>query len=645
MNLIFIIHNHQPVGNFDYVIEDAYKKAYLPFVNEALDANHFRFGIHFSGYLLQYIEKNHPEYIEKLRFLIQKNRCEILSGGMYEPILTLLPERDRNEQIKRMNEYIGKLFKTQPKGFWVAERVWEQHLTKTLSQNGIQYIALDDTHFKKEGKTDKDLSRHFITEDEGETLNIFPISKNLRYLIPFKPVEQIIKYFEEAEKKDKNRLELFGDDGEKFGVWPKTYSYVYEKKWLKKFLKALKDNSSWLTIHLPSEYIANNLPKELIYLRECSYEEMMGWSEGNFRKFLIKYPESNDMNKKALFLSKRVKGKFPEELLKGETNDALWHGVFGGLYLPHLRIAIYENLIKAEKKIDPLSFKIEENDINKDGEKEFILETPKLNLYFTKKGGALYELDDKIKELNILNVLTRREEPYHKKILELNKIKNKDQEEINTIHHVLATKESNLDKFLIYDWYRRNSFIDHFFRADTTSESIHKMQFGEQGDFVLGKYNGKTKKTDNSLSLSLKRDGHVWCGENWEEVSLKKEIIVPKEKREIQARYEIHTSKELPLFFGIEFNFMFFKDGLKINKQDYKNRMKLQGEEFEIEEFIQKINLSISFTEKVQLWTFPIYTVSQSESGLERTFQGLSFIFSKKDIIKEKIININLQIK
>ena len=29
---IFAIHNDQPVGNFDFVAEEAYQKAYLPFV-------------------------------------------------------------------------------------------------------------------------------------------------------------------------------------------------------------------------------------------------------------------------------------------------------------------------------------------------------------------------------------------------------------------------------------------------------------------------------------------------------------------------------------------------------------------------------------------------------------------------------------
>jgi alpha-amylase len=29
---LFCIHNHQPVGNFPYVLENAYEKAYRPFI-------------------------------------------------------------------------------------------------------------------------------------------------------------------------------------------------------------------------------------------------------------------------------------------------------------------------------------------------------------------------------------------------------------------------------------------------------------------------------------------------------------------------------------------------------------------------------------------------------------------------------------
>jgi alpha-amylase len=51
VNFCFGTHNHQPIGNFDYVIEEAYKKSYLPFFKLASRFD-IPFATHFSGILL-----------------------------------------------------------------------------------------------------------------------------------------------------------------------------------------------------------------------------------------------------------------------------------------------------------------------------------------------------------------------------------------------------------------------------------------------------------------------------------------------------------------------------------------------------------------------------------------------------------------
>ena len=757
MNLIFVVHNHQPVGNFNYVLEDAYKHAYKPFIDEILDVEEFRFAIHFSGYLLQYIEKNHPDFIEKLRYLIGTNRCEIITGGIYEPILILLPEKDRNEQIKRMNDYIERLFKVRPRGFWLAERVWEQQVASILSKNQIRYTFIDDTHFLREGIKGEELDGYFITENEGMELKLFPISKKLRYLIPFKNTNIVFNYLKSLHDENAESMALLGDDGEKFGVWPGTYKYVYKEGWLKKFTEGLKVNKEWLHMILPMEFIKKQPPKKRVYLRESSYKEMLEWSKGNFRNFLLKYPESNDMNKRSIYISKKAlelgreipdallkseandaywhgvfgglylphlrigiyqnlieaekeidramfsiskidlnidgteeviaetpllnaffseKGgslyelddkesdinllnvltrrkalelgrEIPDALLKSEANDAYWHGVFGGLYLPHLRIGIYQNLIEAEKEIDRAMFSISKIDLNIDGTEEVIAETPLLNAFFSEKGGSLYELDDKESDINLLNVLTRRKEPYHDKIKEINQKKSADNNSssVKTIHEIAKLKENDLDKFLIYDWYRRASFIDHFFREDTTAQKIYSMNFGEQGDFVIEKFDSTIKKEKEEIQIRFLRNGHVWHGENWEELQLKKAFAINKNKKKINAEYQISTEIEMFLFYGIEFNFMLFKDGMKINGADYKDFLNITDSRFEIEDFIQEKQITLTFSEKMTMWSFPIYTVSQSESGFEKTFQGLTFIFSKKwSIMKNKELFIELKL-
>ena len=52
---IICLHSHQPVGNFDYVFEDAYQRSYLPFLKVLSKHPTIRVSLHFSGVLLQWM--------------------------------------------------------------------------------------------------------------------------------------------------------------------------------------------------------------------------------------------------------------------------------------------------------------------------------------------------------------------------------------------------------------------------------------------------------------------------------------------------------------------------------------------------------------------------------------------------------------
>ena len=78
----------------------------------------------------------------------------------------------------------------------------------------------------------------------------------LRYAIPFKSIEKVDECFRDLKNAGAD-VAIFGDDGEKFGLWPGTYDYVYDKEhWLESFFRYLTENASWLeTVHF-SGYIA-----------------------------------------------------------------------------------------------------------------------------------------------------------------------------------------------------------------------------------------------------------------------------------------------------------------------------------------------------------------------------------------------------
>ena len=57
IRLVLALHNHQPVGNFDGVFENAYRDSYLPFLDVLSDYPEIPIVLHTSGSLLDWLEE------------------------------------------------------------------------------------------------------------------------------------------------------------------------------------------------------------------------------------------------------------------------------------------------------------------------------------------------------------------------------------------------------------------------------------------------------------------------------------------------------------------------------------------------------------------------------------------------------------
>src|SRR5262252_2205287 len=102
MSLALTFHNHQPVGNFGWVFDEVYEKAYEPMVAALERHDGVTLSLHYTGPLIDWFRAQHPEFIERVRALVDRGQVEILGGGYYEPVLASLPERDRIGQLRRM---------------------------------------------------------------------------------------------------------------------------------------------------------------------------------------------------------------------------------------------------------------------------------------------------------------------------------------------------------------------------------------------------------------------------------------------------------------------------------------------------------------------------------------------------------------
>jgi 4-alpha-glucanotransferase len=689
-HLTLLIHAHQPCGNFGSVLESCYEKSYQPFVDLLEKHPQVHAALHYSGPLLLWLGKNRPEYFIKLRALVQRGQIEMVGGGFYEPILVSIPPDDQREQITRLSAYLEHHFGQRPAGAWLAERVWEPQLPSILHAAGVGYTLLDDIHFQSAGFEPHELFATYLAEDRGQTVALFPGQKKLRYLLPFGGVEESIAWLREAARSHPGGVAAMGDDMEKFGVWPETYQHCYTDGWLETFFTALEKNSDWLQISTPSEYLAAHQPHGRADLPTASYTEMMEWvlptevrlryqsvlkefnsrqevtaflRGGPWRAFFRKYPESNLLNKKMLRVSARIAGaparradspaheellEARDYLLRAQCNDAYWHGVFGGLYAPHLRTDIWRNLIRAEAIADrhtpgATMARVEALDYDADGATELLFTAPESQALVRPTDGATIAFFDfRAAHATLINSIIRRHEAYHARV---RAAATQPGGHVSSIHEQTRVKEVGLERFLRYDRWPRHAFRVLIFDPARTHANYETLELHEDHGFAGGAYEVKsssphdaefvregpisalTKHHATSPKFILTKSFSFGPAPHGCEVACE---ITLKHSHAVQENAESHPSQSAaPIAIGIEsvINFLapassdrFFESGPR--KENLRFSGELPSPTVRLEDGWQRVRVTLTAPNSQCFWIAPIETVSESEEGFERVYQG-----------------------
>jgi 4-alpha-glucanotransferase len=680
-HLLLIVHAHQPAGNFEHVFEECYRTAYEPFLAMIEEHPGVRLALHYSGPLLLWIEKNHPEYFERLRKLVASGRVELIGGGFYEPILISIPTVDQVEQLNRLANYIEQRFGKRPTGAWLAERVWEPQLPGSLAEANVAYTLVDDLPFIAAGFEPEELFGAYIAEDRGKSVWLFPGLKDLRYLIPFRKPAETIEYLEKAAQVRPGGVAAFGDDMEKFGCWPGTFKHCYVDGWLEEFLAALEENSSWLKIMTPGEFMSGHLPLGRADLPAASYAEMMEWvlptgtrqrffalekefasrpevlaflRGGSWRGFFRKYPEANLLHKKMLRASAAVASIPPrrtsaeyavhnqearDHALRGQGNDAYWHGVFGGIYAPHLRTEIWRNLIRAEALADQLTPgglmpRVELVDYDADGSAEILFSAPEFQALLKLSDGAtLAFFDFRSANATLINSIIRRPEAYHSRLREAANATPTTGGAVS-IHDQVLVKEPNLEKFLRYDRYPRHAFRLFLFDPSQTQTDYEELRLKELATPAAGAYLLHASSA-NYADLQIAFDLPEYAAEGREvpRLSITKLFLFGPTPQGCEVSCDLSITLSAPLSRGLAvglesvINFLaptepdrFFET--PAGPQNLRLSGVLPAPLLRVEDGWQKTRVTLHAPGSQEFWVAPIETVSESEGGFERVYQG-----------------------
>ena len=675
VQLSLVVHNHQPVGNFDAVIDEACDLAYLPFLRELLDYPAIRLGLHTSGCLLEWLAANRGEYFELVLELVKRGQLELLGGGMYEPILPVLPARDAHRQLVRLSDYLEEHFGQRPTGMWCPERVWEPHLPSILADSGLRYTLLDDFHFQGSALPSQVAGEYFITEHEGKLFSLLPISKELRYTIPFKPLDATLHHLREviaSQSHEHTPLVVFGDDGEKFGVWPDTHEWVYERGWLSEFLSGLSEALDWIDLALPGEIVRTRQPGGKVFIPCASYMEMGQWTRvdqdaseddppGFWRNYLHKYPAANQMYRKMLYVSnlaaRTADGDEPlceaalADLGRGQCNCAYWHGIFGGLYLNYLRHAVFYHLLKAEMELEAGGNSIQRPGIqllDHDGlgwDQVLVKGEHHDALFDPGHGLCLTRLDYLPTHYCWTNTFTRRREAYHKLVPQA--VTKEDDNGHESIHDRILTKEAGLERKLVFDQYPRSSFVTYFSPLQYL-ETL--MEVPEYPDSVFTATNPDYDIAARALNVS---DNNFSGDIVYPGFTLRKHVVVTPSGVDLGVSL---ADGVLPVdegMFCVEFNFTMLTD-----KSD-ERRLLMDGREVALGDFSstdnvtevvfydgwQQRELALNAFSPFQAVCYPVRTVSSSEGGFEQTYQGNCLILAVHPVALQTGFTISLVIR
>jgi len=674
LHFLLGIHNHQPVGNFDSVVDDAVVRAYHPFL-ETLDraGSGLPLTVHCSGGLLEALKARARPTFDLLGRLAADGRVELLGGGFYEPILALLPDWDKVGQIQALAHFLKSHWGVTPRGMWLAERIWEPQLPRVLREAGVEFVLVDDSHFALAGLDPETLGGYYLTEEQGVSVAVFPINQRLRYLVPFSDPAESLRYLE--GRRAAGAVTLV-DDGEKFGVWPGTDRLVYGERWLERFLDALRA-APWLHVSTFSRYLDARPPAGRVYLPTAAYTEMGGWAlppaaaaeleaarhrlhdlpdgerlarllrGGFFRNFLLKYPEIGDAYWKMLRLSRRVheglvaRPRDPrllaarERLWQGQANDAYWHGVFGGCYLPHLRRAVKSALIGGERSLEgagkPIGIEWTRADVDGDGQAEVAVRTRSLGVLMRPaRGGSLTELAWMGGEVDVADVLTRRPEAYHRQVEE--RPRESLPGEAKTIHSAPAVKEAGLTALLRYDRFRRAVLLDGLFPPANGREPLDPLDPWDAAWVTVGE-----RPLDHEVKASP-REVTVLCSllrPDGRPMALQKSLIVAADDSAVTAGYRLRWEGEEPLDarWAVQCNLALSAGDAPgryfrvAGRPSLGSRGRLEGAHglAMVDEWLGG-EVALSFTAPAEVAWAPVETVSLSESGFERIYQGSALL-------------------
>jgi len=416
LNVILCASGHLPSGTSEAEFAALYDTEIKPLIL-ALDKHpQVNVGFHYSGVILYWIERQHPEFFMLLEDLISRRQVEFLGGGFYYPVLPLLPLSDRIGQIEMLTTYLRKRFGKRPQGCWLPAMAWEQSLVGPLNSCGMSYTFIEDQQFSGAGIKPNPAGTYSpcITEDQGKIITVFPVAgavgRELQKGNPLKTLEDIL---DKLPKDGEDEIIVVPVGGEALGGSSNGTEYD-------KLFEELSKAEGRLRLTNTARIFKTLKGLKKIYFPGVWTPEQHIGTETHPRQFLANYPEAGGVYSKMIYVHTLINNQLRGDKTRKRTAlEELWRaqdsGIFRlgtasspGLLHSPVRKAAYRSLLEAEKitrekgKFTP---SLSVFDFDLDGEGEYIFQDDKLSCCIKSRGAGIFELDYLPETWNYLDTL------------------------------------------------------------------------------------------------------------------------------------------------------------------------------------------------------------------------------------------------
>ncbi len=169
-----------PAGSPAPVLERALESVYKPMLTYLHTAENAVLQLYLSSFLMEWLEKNHPEVNMLIGDLARMGRVELLTGSYNQSVLSLLSPKDRSNQIELNTTWIRKRYAQRSKTLWCYSQYFNPIYINTLALCCIDRVLISSY----DGIRDEEyLEEPFQMQELGKSVQIIPTDSSVGSLV------------------------------------------------------------------------------------------------------------------------------------------------------------------------------------------------------------------------------------------------------------------------------------------------------------------------------------------------------------------------------------------------------------------------------------------------------------------------------